>query len=117
MKKLSKRGYLTETGEKYYTNKTMKLLEKSGYIKNGRLNVRFGSKNLKAGDLVITFEIFKVVKKFYNNNNKKDNSYSCVNVLPVCSVKECNQKGCGHEFIKSTEIGQQGITKLLKWKK
>jgi len=112
-KELSKNGYLTEKGYKHFNKKTLKKLETNGYIKNGKFKVRVNSspQSLKKGDLVITFEIHKVVKKF---NGDEPNEFSVVGVLPGCTVLNCKKHGCGHEYIMKTGIGQRGITKLLK---
>ena len=113
VKGISKDGYLTKKGYDYFHKKTIKKLEKEGYLKNGKLKVRFDSspKSLKKGDLVITFEIMKVAGKYDSN---EENEFSVVSVLPTCSTLICNKEGCGHECIKHTGFGQQGITKLLK---
>ena len=114
-KRLSDRGYLTEKGREYYHKIITNKLEKDGYIKNGKMEIRFNSKpqTLKKGDLVITFEIHKVIGKF---DGDEKNEFSVVDVLPCCSVLNCIKTGCGHEGIKSTGFGQQGITKILKQK-
>ena len=112
-KKLSERGYLTEKGYEHYHKIIANRLEKEGYIKNGKMKIRFNSKpsTLRKGDLVITFEIHKVVGKFDGDG---ENEFSVVGVLPCCSVLGCRKDGCGHSRIMSTGFDQQGITKILK---
>lgn len=112
-KELSKKGYLTDEGYKHYHKIVMNRLKKEGYIKNGKMKIRFNSKpsTLRKGDLVITFEIHKVVGKF---DGHEENEFRVIGVLPCCTVLNCRKTGCGHECIMSTGFGQHGITKILK---
>lgn len=87
-------------------------LKKLGFIKNNSFKVRVNSSNasIKAGDLVITFEIHKVVERFEHDKTE----FSCVQVLPVATYQD--KIGFGtHPYIKQSGAEQQGITKLLKW--
>lgn len=96
-----------ELNQKQIINK----LKRMGFIKNNAFKIRVDSSNksIKAGDLVITFEIHKVVERF--GHDKKE--FSCVEVLPVADYQDKDGFGT-HPYIKSTGAGQQGITKLLK---
>lgn len=87
-------------------------LKKMGFIKNNTLKVRMESSNasINAGDLVITFEIYKVAERY--ERNKKE--FSCVDVLPVANYQDKDGFGY-HPYIKHSGAGQQGITKLLRW--
>ena len=117
VKELFYQGRLTDKGEEYYRKKTIKKLEKEGYIKKGVLKVRFNSQpsTFRKGDLVITFEIHKVVGKFEpSHSHPSKNQFSVAGVLPICSIGECNRTGCEHKNIMETGEVQQGITKILK---
>lgn len=108
------KGYLSKKGKDYFTKKAVKKLEKEGYLKNGKLKVRFGSTpySLKKGDYVITFEIHRLLGKFKEGEKGE---FECASFLPICSTKWCNEEGeCGHACIKHVGLGQQGIAKLLK---
>lgn len=112
-KRYAKKGYITELGEIYYTKKVIKKLTTLNYIKNNSIKVKLitSPKNLRKDDLVITSEISKVVGKFGDGKN----DFSVVDVLPICSVENCNKKGCGHEYIKKVNgFGQQFITKIIR---
>lgn len=111
--KLSRKGYLTKAGEQHYGKLAIEKLKRKGFIKDGKLLVEYNTKakNLKAGDLVITFEIHKVLDNWEWGTSKE---FRCVDVLPMCSTSYCRKHGCGHECIKHTGLGQQGITKILK---
>ena|SRR3990167_2393058 len=87
-------------------------LEKMGFIKNNAFKVRVNSSNksIKAGDFVITFEIYRVVERFEDIKKK----FCCVDVLPIATYPD--KQGFGqHPCIKHSGAGQQGITKLIKW--
>lgn len=62
-------------------------------------------KDLKAGDLVMTAELMRVVKV------RRGNRVDVVNVKPQCRV--CGQ-GCTHEFIRHIGWGQHGIVKVIE---
>ena len=71
-----------------------------------RLLSAFTLEGIKPGDLVITAEIHRVVKRFGSHKG----SWAVVDVHPVCGT--CKTRKCFHERIMHEGYGQQGIMKL-----
>lgn len=115
------KGYLTEKQQEQVEKKVMRKMVKEGFMtKEGIIKVKLGCKpsEIKIGDLVITYEISEVKDTW--EKGTREGQFQCAEVLPACEVDhdKCPDKGkwtkCGHTCIRDADMGQQGITKLVK---